>query len=248
MFADDDWTDPRVLCKVVKGTCSIDDLEPGFLSFLTKDRWKDSLPADKDAYVLTTPRLRPGLPDGNKYILTEEPLVVFAEVHDILHHKEPDCIAPLVGVGCDLHETAVIGGQGFHSFRRPGGHAGLLKHIGGVRLGAHVRIGAHTCVDRGLFHDTVIDDRAKLDNLVQVGHQARVGRDVVVCAGAILGGSCVVRDCSFIGLGAIIRPHVTVGVGALVGMGAVVTKDVPPGEVVAGNPAKIIRSVKEGEI
>lgn len=113
-----------------------------------------------------------------------------------------------------------------------------FPHIGGVRIGANVEIGSNTCIDRGAIGDTVIGDGTKIDNHVHVAHNVRIGRDCIIVAGAVIGGSAVLGDRVFVGINASIKNKVRIGDDAVIGMGAVVTKDVPAGETWVGNPAR----------
>lgn len=169
----------------------------------------------------------------------EDPLVVFAAVHNHIHRDKPLTCVPLIGRDCHIAPSAVIGGQGFRVFPGPGGRLIRLKHIGGVHIGHHVEIGANSCVDRGVFDNTFIDSGVMIDNLVQIGHGAQIGRNVEITASVTVGGSAVLHEGAFVGLGAVIRPSIVVGKGAFIGMGAVVVRDVPAGVVVAGNPARV---------
>ena len=76
---------------------------------------------------------------------------------------------------------------------------------------------------------------------VHVGHDATVGADCELSPGTVIGGHVQVGDGVKFGVGACVRPFITIGAGARIGCGAVVVKDVPPGEVWAGNPAKELR-------
>lgn len=143
-----------------------------------------------------------------------------------------------VGAGCLLASHVVIGTDGFGYRPSPDGR-GLVKipHIGGVRIGNGVELGANTCVDRGKFSDTVIGDGTKIDNLVQIAHNCRIGRCVVIAGCTGVAGSVTIGDGVQIGGGADIRDHLTIGSGARIGGGAQLMNDVPPGETWAGSPA-----------
>lgn len=137
-----------------------------------------------------------------------------------------------------INPTAVIGGVGFGYVRNETGEIEDMPHAGNVVIEKGVRIGAYTCIDRAVVGSTVIGEGTKLDNLVHVGHGAKVGKHVLIVAGAVLGGSCEIGDYSYIGMGALIKNKIKVGKNVTVGMGAVVTKDVPDGWTVIGNPAR----------
>ncbi len=137
-----------------------------------------------------------------------------------------------------------IGGPGFHwvevSFRHRK-HVVRFPHIGGVLFGLGVTIGSYVTIDRGGIGDTVIGRGVHIDSHVHIGHNATIGNDTIITAGAIIGGSAIIGEDVWIGLGAVIRNQLTIGDGAVIGIGAVVVKDVPAGEVWAGNPAKELK-------
>jgi len=98
-----------------------------------------------------------------------------------------------VGRRCRIHAGVVIGADGFgYAPEREGGKIvrhRKIYHLGTVVIGDDVEIGANACVDRGTIGDTVIEDGAKIDNLVQVGHNAVVEKGAVICGGSALAGS-----------------------------------------------------------
>jgi UDP-3-O-[3-hydroxymyristoyl] glucosamine N-acyltransferase len=139
-----------------------------------------------------------------------------------------------IGAKAIFHSNVVIGADGFGYVPDPLGR-GLIKvpHIGTVEIGNGVEIGACSCVDRGKFGATVIGDGTKIDNLVQVGHNVRMGRGCVVCGMCGIGGSVVMED------GVILAGHVGVADGKRIGRKATISAksgvmdDVPAGEAYA---------------
>ena len=103
-----------------------------------------------------------------------------------------------------------------------------------------VRVEAFVTVDAGLWAPTHIGARSWLFKHVHIGHDADIGEDCEISSAAVVGGHCVIGDRTRIGINATIKPFVTIGSDCKIGCGAVVTKNVPPGEVWAGNPAKKI--------
>jgi UDP-3-O-[3-hydroxymyristoyl] glucosamine N-acyltransferase len=142
-----------------------------------------------------------------------------------------------MGNGCIIHPNATIGADGFGF--RPDPQRGLVKipQIGNVVLGNNVEIGANTCVDRGKFSSTVLGDGCKIDNLIQIGHNSKLGRFCVMAGQSGLAGSVTLGDGVLIGGSASITDHVTIGDGSTIGGGSGVTKDVPAGKTLLGYPA-----------
>ena len=143
-----------------------------------------------------------------------------------------------IGNGVILHPQVSIGADGF-GYRPSADGRGLVKipHIGTVVLGDGVEIGANSCVDRGKFSATSIGAGTKIDNLVQIGHNCRIGRCCVIAACTGVAGSVTMGDGVMVGGCVAIRDHLTIGSGARIGGGSGVMADVAPGQTVAGAPA-----------
>ncbi len=143
-----------------------------------------------------------------------------------------------VGSYCIIHSNVSIGADGFGFRPSPDGR-GLIKipHIGNVVIGNLVEIGANTCVDRGKFSSTTIGDGCKIDNLVQIGHNSKMGRCCIMAGSSGLAGTVTLGDGVIIGGGACIGDHVTLGNGVLVGGQSGVMSNVEAGKKVLGYPA-----------
>ena len=142
-----------------------------------------------------------------------------------------------IGSDCIIHPNATIGADGFGF--RPCPERGLAKipQIGNVVIGNWVEIGANTCVDRGKFSSTIIGDGCKIDNLVQIGHNSKLGKYCIMAGNSGLAGSVTLGNGVIIGGSASIKDHTTIGDGATVGAGSGVTGDIEAGKVVLGYPA-----------
>lgn len=143
----------------------------------------------------------------------------------------------VIGSHCIIHPNATIGADGFGF--RPCPEKGLVKitHIGNVIIGNGVEIGANSCVDRGKFSSTIVGDGCKIDNLVQIGHNSKLGRFCIMAGNSGLAGSVTLGNGVMIGGSASIKDHLTIGDGAIVGAGSGVAANVEAGKVVLGYPA-----------
>jgi UDP-3-O-[3-hydroxymyristoyl] glucosamine N-acyltransferase len=142
----------------------------------------------------------------------------------------------LMGDRVSILAGAVIGEAGFGV---AGGRGGAMDvpQLGRVILQDGVTVGANSCIDRGMWDDTVIGENTKIDNLVQIGHNCRLGRNCAVAAHTGISGSCVVGDGVRFGGRAGIADHVIIGDGAQVMASAGVMREIPAGETVGGIPA-----------
>lgn len=149
-----------------------------------------------------------------------------------------------IGRGVILHANVSIGADGFGYRPAPDGR-GLVKmpHIGDVIIEDGVEIGANSCVDRAKTGSTLIGAGSKIDNLCQVAHNCRLGRCVVIAAGADIGGSVEIGDGALLGGGAAVKDHIRIGPGARIGGRSNVTRHVPAGEDWIGWPAGPAKSV-----
>jgi len=143
-----------------------------------------------------------------------------------------------IGNHCIIHPNVTIGADGFGYRPSPDGR-GLVKipQIGTVKIGDGVEIGAGSCVDRGKFSATSIGDGTKIDNLIQIAHNCKLGRFCVMAAQSGLAGSVTLGDGVMMGGGARVKDHVTIGDGARLGGNTGVISDVAPGKTLLGVPA-----------
>ena len=116
-----------------------------------------------------------------------------------------------------------------------------VPQLGRVILQDAVTVGANACIDRGAWEDTVVGENTKIDNLVQVAHNVRLGRNCVLAAHTGVSGSCNVGDNVMFGGRAGIADHLDIGSGAKIAAAAGVMKDVPPGQIYCGSPARPLR-------
>jgi UDP-3-O-[3-hydroxymyristoyl] glucosamine N-acyltransferase len=148
-----------------------------------------------------------------------------------------------IGARCILHSGAVIGADGFGFELTDGEAYRKVPQVGTVTIGDDVEIGANTCIDRATLGATVIGAGTKLDNMVHIAHNCRIGRHVVIAAQTGLAGGVSIGDYAVVGgqvgMGdkARIEAHAVVGSGA----GILTSKIVRAGEPVWGTPARPLR-------
>ncbi len=131
---------------------------------------------------------------------------------------------------------AVVGADGF-GFLPGDGDPIKIRQVGSVIIEDYVEIGANTCIDRATLGATVVGRASKLDNLVQVGHNSRIGRRVLIAGQVGLAGSTVVGDNAMLGGNVGVADHIEIGPRAKVAAKSGVGGNVAAGEVVAGYPA-----------
>ncbi|MFN7997485.1 MAG: UDP-3-O-(3-hydroxymyristoyl)glucosamine N-acyltransferase [Bryobacteraceae bacterium] len=147
-----------------------------------------------------------------------------------------------IGRGVILHSGCVIGADGF-GFVFENGRYHKFPQVGRVEIGDFVEIGANSCVDRAALGVTVIGEGTKLDNMVHVGHNCRIGRHVVVAAQTGFSGGVVVEDHAVIGGQVGIGDKARIESGAVLGSGCGIlsSKIVRSGQTVWGTPARPLK-------
>jgi UDP-3-O-[3-hydroxymyristoyl] glucosamine N-acyltransferase len=131
----------------------------------------------------------------------------------------------IIGERCIVQPGAVIGGDGF-GFAPDGDAWEKIEQLGAVRIGNDVEIGANTCIDRGALADTVIEDGVKLDNLIQVGHNVRIGKQTAIAGCVGIAGSANIGAHCTIGGAAMILGHLTLGDRVNISAGSFVSRSI----------------------
>ncbi len=143
----------------------------------------------------------------------------------------------IVGNDVIIHAGVRIGQDGFGFAMTKRGHS-KIPQVGCVIIGADVEIGANSTIDRGTLGDTRIGEGTKIDNLVQIGHNAIIGRHCVIVAQSGIAGSAELGDFVVMGAQSGALGHVKIGTGAQIAGMAHVKNDVAPGARMGGTPAK----------
>jgi len=142
----------------------------------------------------------------------------------------------IMGNDCYIYTGARIGADGFGFDLIEGKHC-RIPQIGRVIIGNDVEIGANTCIDRGALDDTIIGDGCRIDNLVQVAHNDKLGRGCILVSQVGIAGSCTFGDYVVCGGQTGFADHLKVGAGAQIAAQSGVMRDVEPGAVLLGTPA-----------
>ena len=154
----------------------------------------------------------------------------------------------VIGEHCTLHANAVLGADGFGFAPSPEGWQ-KIHQLGGVRIGDRVEIGACTTVDRGALEDTVVEDGAIIDNLVQIAHNCHIGKNTAIAGCTGLAGSTIIgANCTLAG-GVGVVGHVEICDNVHVTGMTMVTKSITePGSYSSGTPMASTRDWKRSAV
>ena len=188
------------------------------------------------AYAVIGPQVRVGahatiLPHVVLYPGVSAGDFFFAHAHAVVRE---DCV---LGDHVTLENGAIVGSDGFGFAKDEHGSWQKIPQSGPVQIGSHVDIQANACIDRATVGATEIADGAKIDNLVQIGHGSKVGKNTLVCAQAGLAGSSIVGDNAILAGQAGVAGHCTLGDGVVLTAQSGVSHDVPAGKMLSGSPA-----------
>ena len=142
-----------------------------------------------------------------------------------------------IGSRVIIHAGARVGSDGFGYVFRDGAH-NKIPHVGRCIVGDDVEIGANTTIDRGSIDDTVIGRGTKIDNLVHIAHNVRIGEKCLIMAQVGVAGSVTIGDGAILAGQAGISGHLSIGAGARLAAQAGVSGDIPAGETWSGYPAR----------
>lgn len=135
-----------------------------------------------------------------------------------------------------INAGSVIGTDGF-GYRWDGQKQAKIPQIGTVVIEDDVEIGSCTCIDRAKFNETRIGKGTKIDNLVQIGHNVRIGMHSIVCGQVGIAGTARIGNFVVLGGASAVRDHVNVGDGVMAGGHSVIVEDISPKQAISGLPA-----------
>jgi len=188
--------------------------------------------------ISTPPKIHPTVKLG-KNVVVENGVVI--DEGTVVEHNVVLAEGTIIGKNCLIRANASIGSDGFGYERDEVGKPVKFIHLGYVHIGDDVEIGACTCIARGTLSNTIIHNSVKIDNLVHIAHNCIIKEGVFIIACAEVSGGVEIGERSWVAPNSSITQKVKVGQDSLIGIGAVVTKNVSESAVVAGNPAKVLR-------
>lgn len=164
----------------------------------------------------------------------------------VLHPRVSIYDRVTIGARCVVHSGVVVGADGF-GFEMAGARYQKVPQVGTVAIGNDVEIGANTCIDRATLGVTAVGDGTKLDNLVHIAHNCRIGRHVVIAAQTGLAGGVTIGDFAVVGGQVGVGDKARIEAKAIIGSGAgiLTSKIVRAGEPVWGTPARPLRQYLE---
>lgn len=175
----------------------------------------------RDALILSGVRIGARVRIGDRFIA--QPGAVFGA-------DGFSFVTPTRGIVEEARETGVIRSEEQQEYVR-------INSIGSVTIGDDVEVGANSCIDRGTVADTMIGSGTKIDNLVQLGHNVKVGRTCLICGHVAVGGSTVIGDRVVLGGKAAVADHLTIGQNSVITGNSGVASNVPPNRIMMGYPA-----------
>jgi UDP-3-O-[3-hydroxymyristoyl] glucosamine N-acyltransferase len=144
----------------------------------------------------------------------------------------------VLGKSVKLGSNNTIGGVGFGYEKNCEGIYSLMIHLGNVEISDFVEIGNNTCIDRAVMGSTKIGSHVKVDNLVHIAHGVQIGENSLIIAHAMIGGSTIIGKNVWFSPAASVLNKKNIADDAVIGLAAVVVKDVKKGETIIGNPGK----------
>lgn len=182
---------------------------------------------DNEAVIDSSAHIGPGCIVGKSHIGADTVLVANITVYDDV----------TIGERCLIQAGVVIGTDGLGCSRDENGVLTKFPHLGGVKIGNDVEIGANSQIAKGSFSDTIIEDGCKMNGLCFIAHNCHLEKNVWITGDTMLCGSVYVKKNTTIFSNVVVRDQRVIGEGVTIGMGSVVTKNVPDGETWVGTPA-----------
>lgn len=204
-------------------------------SFFVEDDTLDGV-ADS-ARIHPSAQLAPGVVIGEGVVIEKAVLI---GANSCIGHNTVIKRGTVIGRDVVIGANCTIGGFGFGFEKNRSGSYERIPHLGNVIIEDNVEVCNNTVIDRAMLGSTLIRKNAKIHSLVQISHGAEIGENSLIITNAMVAGSVRIGKNVWVAPSVSIMNHKVVGDDAVLGLGAVVIKDVSSGEVVAGNPARVL--------
>lgn len=218
----------KVLIKVANPKMALAKITSRFFVTKKKPGIHPSAIVDPEAQIAPSVFVGPNCTIGKCSI--GENSVLFGNVYIEDHVK--------IGKNVSIQPGVVVGNEGHNYIRDNNNECVNFPHIGGVVIEDDVEIGGNSFVSRGVLSNTLIGKGTKIAQLVYVGANVQIGKHCAVRPNVMISGSVVVGDYSILAPTVTLRDQAKIGSNVTVGMGSVVTKNIPNGETWFGNPAR----------
>lgn len=238
--------------KHIKITTSVDNIEPGCLTFCKSERYLKKLIGTSFIVDIILPfnidkKLCSQLPSNiNIHILKENEDVknIFIQAHNKINkYKEPK--ENIISSSANIDPNSIIGLPGNNITKMPDGRIINMKHMGNVVIEENVNVQAFSIVQRAVFDSTIIRKNAQIFYRVNVGHNCIVGESTMIFPGTLLAGGTVIGNNCYIWQGVITRSNISICDNVIIGAGSLVLKNIDRPGVYIGRPAKYIKEYSE---
>jgi UDP-3-O-[3-hydroxymyristoyl] glucosamine N-acyltransferase len=213
----------------------VDNPRLAFLKLLKHISFKDTATVAHTAQIDKRAILGENVSIGH-HVVIEEGVIVGENTkigHNTVIYKNTK-----IGKAVVIGSNCTIGAEGFGYEKNEIGNFEHIPHAGNVVIEDYVFIHNNSCIDRAVIGSTVIGENTKIDNLVHIAHGVKIGKNSLIIANSMVGGSTKIGDNSWLAPSSSILNKLSIGNDSIVGMGAVVLKDVIENTTVVGNPAK----------
>jgi len=156
----------------------------------------------------------------------------------MIHANAVICDGIIIKNNVIIKPGAVLGSGGFGFEHNQNSELIKFPQVGNLIIEDNVEIGSNSTIDKGSLSNTIIGNGSKISSQCHISHNVILGKNVVITANVMISGSTIIEDNVWIAPNATLRGHRKIGKESIIGMGSVVTKDVPAGETWIGNPAR----------
>lgn len=227
-------------------TCSILNPRSGCVTFLRDVKYGHYLEGVRKNILVVAPLDFTSKVHSNVEIYkTKNPEYEFTLLHNHLY-KDAPTKEVVVGKNCKIHDTAVLNVEGLKVVNGPDGSKTQFTHTGNLIIEDDVEIGPLCVVHRGTMDSTIIKKGVKIGAQNNIAHNNIIGENTVFAVGSITNGSVTIGRNCWISSGSLIRNGISICDNVVVGLGAVVVKDIDRPGIYVGNPARYLKPITKG--